>query len=117
MTLDLPKSGEEWMRWIERRLSAQEVRRTGSRTNLVAFEKGVRSTSFTALASTTANITFTAGRFTTAPNVHANINSTAGVAAGWNARATNVTASGFTLLLFGPSATWAGIPVQWTAFE
>lgn len=117
MTLDLPTSPEEWMRWVERRIAAQEVRPRSGGTGgaLAGFQKGSQPVSFATATTASVNLTFTVGRFTSTPNVHTNIASGSSVAAGWNSRAINVTTSGFTLLLFGPSTAWSSIPVQWTA--
>ncbi|MFW3477292.1 hypothetical protein [Streptomyces microflavus] len=45
-----------------------------------------------------------------------NINSTAGSTLQWTAKAASATTTGFTLIVSGPSATWASVDVEWTAF-
>lgn len=69
---------------------------------------------FTALTSFTQVVTFN-NPWVAAPAVSCNIASGAGSTSQWHARAISVTNLGFTLFVFGPSATWAAVPVQWQA--
>lgn len=78
------------------------------------IQTGTASISFTTQTSFSQAITFPSA-FSVAPNVSVNINNLAGVTGGWNGRAGAVSTTGATLLLFGPSATWGSVPVQWTA--
>lgn len=85
-----------------------------------AMQQAERSVTFTTRNSFNLAITFTANLFTSAPNVHTNIATGSGVAAGWISRATSVTASGFNLYLAKVTAgenAWSNIPVQWTATQ
>lgn len=89
---------------VSARVTTLEATRT--KTGTVSF-------AFTG-ASDTINVTFPQA-FPSAPNVHCNINAGHAATSQWHSRAINVTATGFTVFVFGPSATWAGVPVQWTA--
>ena len=85
--------------------------------NLV-LQTGKLSVSFTNESLYTRPITFPRA-FSTTPNVFCSIESGSGVTARWDARAFNITASGFTLFCFpndiGDTKTWSGIPVSWLA--
>lgn len=72
--------------------------------------------SVTAAASATANVAF-AWPFTRLPTVVPNINNGGGAVASWNSRAYNVSLTGFTMVIFGPSSTFANVEVQWLAQE
>ena len=76
-------------------------------------QAGTINMTVTAATSATQGITF-ARPYATAPSVSGNINSGAGSTSGWNARAINVTTTGFTLFIFGASSTFT-VPVQWQA--
>ena len=52
--------------------------------------------------------------FPAVPNVHINMNSSAGPTANWHYRAYNITTTSYTLYSFGPSNTFSA-PYQWTA--
>lgn len=77
-------------------------------------EASSTTVSFTSLVTYTETITFSQV-YPVAPNVHANINSGAGATSQWHARCSNVTTADFLLILFGPSATFSSVNVQWTA--
>jgi hypothetical protein len=115
MTLELPKDAREWMRWIERRIASQESRGNPTVAGLTAVQQGEQPVSVAAATSALVNITFQVGLFGTRPNVYVNIATAPGVSAGWNGRAINITTSGFSIFLFGPSTTFTNLPVQWTA--
>jgi hypothetical protein len=76
-------------------------------------QAGTINMTVTAATSATQGITF-AAPYDVAPSVSGNINSGAGSTSGWNARAINVTTTGFTLFIFGASSTFT-VPVQWQA--
>ena len=78
------------------------------------IETGGESVAFTTLTSFTVAVTFSRA-FTALPNVHTNIDSGAAPTSQWHSRAISISTTGFTLFLFGPSATWTGYLVQWTA--
>ena len=78
-------------------------------------DTGTVSMSFTTQTSSTSNVTF-ASAFASAPRVFCNINNGGAPTASWNSRAINVTTTGFTVFVFGPSATWSSVEVQWIAF-
>ena len=87
----------------------------------LGIERNSVDISFTTLSSFTQAISFTkAYDVGVVPVVTCNINSGAGATARWMARAISISNTGFTLFLFkgdaaDPAATWAAIPVQWTA--
>lgn len=74
----------------------------------------VESLSFGPATSFTQAVVFDTA-FGVAPNVHTNINSGVAATASWGSRAISVSTTGFTLFVFGPSATWSNVEVQWTA--
>lgn len=82
------------------------------------FQSRTESISFTSQTLFIQAVTFDV-QFRGTPVVFANIATSAGTAARWDARAYNVTTSGFDLFLFnndGTTAfTWASTPVMWTA--
>jgi hypothetical protein len=83
------------------------------------WQSGTSTVSFTSLNFTTINITFTVP-FTATPNVYCNIASGAGATSRWGVRAISVSTTGFQIFLFysadaTTTATWASVPVQWTA--
>jgi len=78
-----------------------------------ALQAGTSNIAVTAATSGTLAIAF-ARPYSTAPSVSANINSGAGATASWQSRAINVSTTGFTLFIFGPSSTFT-VPVQWQA--
>lgn len=80
-----------------------------------AYESGDESFTFTTQTSQTRAVTFT-NPFLLVPRVFTNINSGAGVTQNWFSRAFNVSTTGFTLWIHGPSATWGGVHVYWAAF-
>lgn len=65
--------------------------------------------------SATAAVTF-ATPFRAAPSVCTNINNGSGAVASWNSRAFNITTTGFTMSIFGPSSSFT-VGVQWQAQE
>lgn len=77
--------------------------------------------SFVALSSFTQSVTFsTAYPAGVVPVVTTNINSVSGTTSRWDARATNITNTGFTLWVYktdtaDPAQTWTNVPVQWWA--
>jgi len=79
----------------------------------VVPSEGVLQDALQAGTSGTLAIAF-ARPYSTAPSVSANINSGAGATASWQSRAINVSTTGFTLFIFGPSSTFT-VPVQWQA--
>jgi hypothetical protein len=86
-----------------------------------ALDSGSQTVSFTSLNSTTIPVTFTTS-FSAAPNVQVNIASQAGPTGLWNCRAVSVTSTGFSIFLFygantSTTATWASVPVTWTAMS
>lgn len=77
----------------------------------------VRTGSVTAGPSAAASFTTAVSfgvTFPSAPNVHININSAAGLTGSWHGRATGISTTGFTLFGFGPSNTFT-TQWQWTA--
>lgn len=79
-------------------------------------KSGVVSVTFATSTSHTQTVSF-ATPFASAPRVTTNIASGAGPAGGWISKPTNVTASGFTLLVSGTSSAWSGINVHWIATD
>lgn len=79
-------------------------------------KSGSLPVSFSSQVSYTQAVSF-GTLFASTPRVTVNITSASGATAGWEGRATNVTASGFTLFLYGPSSTWTGSAVQWIATD
>ena len=77
-------------------------------------ESGTKTFSFTAQTSSTTTVTF-ATTFAAAPRVFCNINSTAGSTLQWTAKAASITTTGCTMIVSGPSATWASVDVDWMA--
>lgn len=77
-------------------------------------QTGSSTISFATDTSFTVAVTF-AKAFPAVPKVFTNINSGAGSTASWDSRAFNVTTTGFTMFVFGPSSTWSNIEVQWAA--
>lgn len=80
---------------------------------------GVQSVSFTNELSFVQPVVFPVA-FPSAPVVICNINSGAGETGQWEARAFNITTTGFDMFLNRsdtdrPAATWVGVPVGWTA--
>lgn len=76
---------------------------------------GVESVSFSNMTSYSRSVSFGV-TFTAVPSVHTNINTVSGTAAQMGSRASGVTTTGFTLVVFGANiTTWSNIPVQWTA--
>ena len=78
-----------------------------------AIQAGTSNITVTAATSGTLAVVF-ARPYTQAPSVSTNINSGAGSTASWQSRAINVTTTGFTLFIFGPSSSFTA-PVQWQA--
>jgi hypothetical protein len=78
------------------------------------LQAGSVNISFVTLTSFTVAVNF-AQPFPSTPSVSTNINSGAGSTAGWGSRAFGVTPLGFTMFVFGPSATWTNVNVQWQA--
>lgn len=87
----------------------------------LGIEQNSVNISFITLSSFTQAVVFTkAYDAGVVPVVTCNINSSVAATARWQARATAISNTGFTLFLFkgdaaDPAATWAAIPVQWTA--
>lgn len=79
------------------------------------YQAGSVSMTVAAVTSATTALTF-ARPFTRVPAVSGNINSGAGATANWHARAINVTTTGFTMFIFGPSASFTA-EMQWQAQE
>ena len=78
---------------------------------------GEVSVSFSSANNNSRSVSF-GTTFTTPPAVSANINTGDGSASGWQARAYNITTTGFSLLVFhstGVAGTWSNIPVTWIA--
>lgn len=75
---------------------------------------GSHAFSFTGTGATQ-SVTFSTP-FAAAPKVMTNIASGAGVSLGYDSRAFNITTTGFTLFVYGPSATWSAVGCQWAAF-
>lgn len=83
---------------------------------LLSTQSGTVAVSFTALTTFSVNVVFPQ-IFASQPRLTPpNINSVAAPTLGWTTRAINVTTTGFTIRLDGPSATWAGVNVVWYAF-
>lgn len=84
-------------------------------------QAGTELVTFSTLDSYTVAVVFPVP-FTSVPVMPApNINTGAGSAGRWDARAINVTATGFTLWVFsnatGATSSWSNIPVMWTALQ
>ncbi|MFW3473669.1 H-type lectin domain-containing protein [Streptomyces microflavus] len=81
-------------------------------------QQGSVNMSWSNANSATVNVTFPFA-FSAAPNVFTNIASGNGAVARWSSRAFNVTATGFTVLLYAAEAatltSGSAIPVQWFA--
>lgn len=77
-------------------------------------QNGTVSMSFGPATSSTTNVTFTTA-FGSIPRVFTNINSGVAATASWGSRAISVSTTGFTVFVFGPSATWSSVEVQWSA--
>lgn len=82
-------------------------------------QAGTELITFSTLDSFTTTVTFPTA-FTATPVMPApNINTGAGAAGRWDARAINITNTGFTLWVFsnasGATSSWSNIPVQWLA--
>jgi hypothetical protein len=78
---------------------------------------GTISLTFTSAVSFSSAVNFGA-TFTQPPVVAPNIDSGAGPTARWCARAISITTTGFSMFVFaadGVAATWASVPVSWTA--
>ncbi|MEU4178206.1 hypothetical protein [Streptomyces sp. NPDC026589] len=95
------------------------MRITDARLNAKDYQAGVLLVSFTNLASYLLNQTFP-DPFPVAPVMDVEIASGAGTTGRFEARAINVTATGWTLFVLitdaaeGPD-TWSGVPIHWTA--
>lgn len=76
---------------------------------------GSASISFTTQTSFTQAVSFPVA-FASTPVVMTNINSGSGSTGSWGSRAISIGTSGFTIFVFGPSATWSNVTVQWAAF-
>lgn len=84
----------------------------------IRYHPAVTGTASVAFATASSNVLAVAfgTTFSSAPNVHTNINSGAGNTSQWGSRAINITTTGFDLFVFGPSnQIWLGVPVGWTA--
>ena len=79
-------------------------------------QTGSGTFSVSAATSQTVAVVFPTA-FTQAPNVHVNINSTAGATLGWHGQAISITASGFTARFAGASATFSNAIFNWTAIS
>lgn len=95
------------------------MRITGARLAAKDYQAGQLTVSFTSLSSYTLPVTFPVA-FPVAPIMNVEIASGAGSTGRFEARAINVTSSGWTLfILLTDTAegvdTWATIPVHWTA--
>lgn len=79
-------------------------------------QAGEVSVSFTTLTSFTQAVVFPQP-FTAVPNVFVNINTGAGSTSLWQARAINITTTGFTLFVYttGGAVSWVLVPVGWAA--
>lgn len=77
-------------------------------------QTGVNSLSFGPATSFTVAVVFPIA-FGTIPRVFTNINSGVAATASWGSRAISVSTTGFTIFVFGPSATWSSVEVQWSA--
>lgn len=81
-------------------------------------QHGNTNFNFTAQTSQTLAETFSpAFPVGVTPKVFTNINNGSGAVQGWFSRAFNITNTGFTLWVTGPSATWTNVNVQWMAFD
>lgn len=87
-------------------------------TNLTNWtRRGSVSVSFSNMDSNTSSVNF-GFTFPGVPTVTTNIDTGAGPAARWGSRAISATTTGFSLLVFAPTASatsWSGIQVSWTA--
>jgi hypothetical protein len=82
-------------------------------------EYGAFTLSFGPANNATVAVTF-AKTYASAPAIYLNIDSGAGATARWCPRAINRTATGFTYFVFAAdavAATWANIPLSWTALD
>lgn len=94
----------------------------GKRLSGDAFAKyiqaGEESISFTTQESFTQAVVFDTA-FDAAPVVMVNISAAPSASARWDARAINVTSTGFDIFVFanasGSTSTWSAVPVQWQA--
>ncbi|MEE1751740.1 H-type lectin domain-containing protein [Streptomyces sp. SP18CS02] len=78
-------------------------------------ESRTETLTFTNSTSHTRVVTFDTP-FAAPPRVYCNINSGVGSTAQWHARAFGISATEFSLFVFGPAAaSWSGVPVSWTA--
>ncbi len=77
-------------------------------------QQGSVTISFTTQTSFTQSVTFPTA-FAATPAVTTNINSGVAATASWGSRGITVSSTGFTLFVFGPSATWSSVAVQWVA--
>lgn len=85
-----------------------------------AFESNTVNVSFSIRSNYSMTVNFPANSFTTVPQVTTNIASGSGDTLGWISRATQVSATGFTLYLYSTSGTpraWSSIPVMWIAAQ
>lgn len=82
--------------------------------NYETSQTGTTTISFTSQTSFTQSVTFPIA-FATAPKVFTNIDSGAAATASWGSRAINITTTGFSMFVFGPSATWTNINAGWHA--
>ena len=80
----------------------------------ISLPCGSVSVSFTSQSQVDVVVSF-GFTFVNSPRVGVNIASSAGVTAGWIAKAHSISTTQFTLRVSGTSATWAGVPVQWWA--
>lgn len=78
------------------------------------MQAGAVLISFTTQTSFTTAVVFDTP-FDSQPSVSVNINSGVGATANWQSRGFNVSTTGFTIFVFGPSSTWASVDVQWQA--
>lgn len=85
-----------------------------SSSQYAQLQAGSVGVSFAVQTSFTTAVSF-ATPFSGTPSVSCNINNGTASAANWHARAIGVTATGFTLFVFGPSSTWTNVNVQWQA--
>lgn len=87
-------------------------------TNLTNWtRRGSVSVSFASADSNTSSVNF-GFTFPGIPTVMTNIHTGAGSAARWGSRAISTTTTGFSLLVFAPTASasiWSGIEVTWIA--
>ncbi|MEW1547522.1 H-type lectin domain-containing protein [Streptomyces tsukubensis] len=74
------------------------------------------SVGFTFTSQTFANTAVTfATPFAAPPRVFTTIDNAASITNQWTSRVANITTTGFTLIVSGPSATWTNFQVQWEA--